>query len=79
MREFVIQNEGHSIGCLLRDKLLLSSRFAACIVKHPQDENLVIKIDAEDPKSVILNAVSEMSCELDKVISVIKKSKFHDE
>ncbi len=75
MHEFILQNEGHTLGCLLREKLLEASHFAACVVKHPQDKNLYIKIDCGNPNEVIHDAISSISEELDKLLSAVKKSK----
>ena len=75
MHEFIIENEGHTLGCMLREKLLESSHFAACVVKHPQDKNLYIKIDCDNPREVILDAVSNAIEELEKIVSIIKKNK----
>lgn len=76
MNEFIIENEGHTLGCLLREKLLETSRFAACVVKHPQDKKLYIKIDCENPEEIILDAVSNASAELDNILSAVKKSEY---
>ncbi len=77
MQEFIIENEGHTLGCLLREKLLEASHFAACVVKHPQDKKLYIKIDCKNPQEVILDAVSSASEELDQILSTVKKSKYY--
>ena len=73
MHEFSIQNEGHTVGCLLRERLLETSRFAACIVKHPQDENLIIKIDGDHPRQLILDAVASASETLDDLEKLINR------
>ena len=58
MKTFDIQNENHTVGCLLRPRLFAEgARFAACIVKHPKDTFMSIQIDADDDKQCILSAV----------------------
>lgn len=78
MKEYSILGEGHTIGCLLRNHLLLSSRFAACIVKHPQDTNLIIKLNDEASTDNILHAILDVDSDLQKMIKSIEKSKFYD-
>lgn len=79
MQEITIQNEGHTTGCLLRNKLLKSAKFAACIVKHPQEKNLTIKIDSNNAKDIILDAVLSRSNELDKLIKTVRKSQYYND
>lgn len=79
MKEYTILDEGHTIGCLLRNHLLSSSRFAACIVRHPQETNLIIKLDDEASKDNILHAILDVDSELQKMINSIKKSEFYDD
>ena len=78
MINITIKDEGHTVACLLRDKLLSSSRFAACIVEHPQENSLTIKIDHENPDDVILDAVLQSFNELDHIISNVQKSLNYD-
>ena len=73
MHEFSIENEGHTVGCLLRERLLETSRFAACIVKHPQDNNLVIKIDGEHPRELILDAVATANETLETLLKIVNR------
>tara|TARA_B110000008_G_scaffold268995_1_gene297738 strand:- start:921 stop:1193 length:273 start_codon:yes stop_codon:yes gene_type:complete len=80
---FNIENEGHTVGCLLRRKLFEEgSKFSACVVKHPQDKNLVIYVDSEtknDAKECILSVISSVNNDIDKMILAIDSKMAHDE
>ena len=60
MREFLIENEGYTVACLLRSQLVEVSTFAACTVKHPDDTCLSIQIDSPTPVDHVLETVVTM-------------------
>lgn len=64
-----IENEGHTLGCLLRKNLIdTEANISACIVPHPQDNFLRITIQSEQPKENIIDAFQ-------KSLSMIKDMK----
>tara|TARA_B100000945_G_C20376759_1_gene595001 strand:- start:610 stop:918 length:309 start_codon:yes stop_codon:yes gene_type:complete len=79
-KEYVIENQGHTIACLLRERLFNEgATFAACIVKHPQDKNLNIVIEADDPKKCLLSAISSAELVLDNMIKAVTSYQIHNE
>lgn len=77
MKEFIIENEGHTVACLLREKLIDSSEFAACTVRHPLDTSLSIKLDAENPEDTIKHAIFEVQNELDNMLKTLESNIIH--
>ena len=78
MKTFDIQNENHTVGCLLRPRLFAEgARFAACIVKHPKDTFMSIQIDADDDKQCILSAIESAHRDLDNMIKYVDSYKHH--
>ena len=69
MREFTINEEGHTIGCMLRQRLFdCGANFAACVVLHPQDKHLVIKVDSENEHDCLMDAIYTANKDLDQMI-----------
>lgn len=78
MKEFKILKEGHTVGCLLRKSLFASdATFAACVVKHPQDTHLCIKVDASDETECVLNAVHIAETAINKMIQTVEAYRTH--
>lgn len=70
--QFKIQGEGHTVGCLLRNRLFENgATFAACLVKHPQDEFLSINVQAENPKECILDAIHSAEYEIQSMLKLL--------
>lgn len=68
-KSIILENTGHTFGCLLRPYLFKSgATFAACNVHHPQDTSLEINIHAEDASLCLLNAIEMAICEVDQLI-----------
>jgi len=60
MLEITIPNEGHTVACLLRNRLFDNdAEFAACVVPHPQSKDLIIKVDGVNPVSIIKNSIND--------------------
>ena len=69
MREYTIDDQGHTIGCMLRPRLFENgASFAACVVLHPQDKNLVMKVEAADPNQCVMDAIYQATKDLDQMI-----------
>ena len=71
MKEYCFTNEGHTVGCLLRKKLMEKSNFAACVTKHPQDTNLYISLDCDDPDECLLETIREVQHNIQKILDAI--------
>jgi DNA-directed RNA polymerase subunit L len=78
MKTYVIQNEGHTVASLLRNDLLKKSRFASCIVKHPQDTCLVVQLSIDEPDVCLINTIVEKQEYIHNIIKTIKKSTYYD-
>jgi DNA-directed RNA polymerase subunit L len=69
MREYTIDEQGHTIGCMLRPRLFENgATFAACVVLHPQDKHLVMKVEAADADQCVINAIYAATKDLDQMI-----------
>lgn len=69
MREYTIDEQGHTIGCMLRPRLFQNgAKFAACVVLHPQDKHLIMKVDADDEYQCIMDAIYSANKDLDQMI-----------
>ena len=69
----MIQREGHTLACLLRKQMFENgATMAACVVLHPQDEHLNIKVVAEDPKSCVLQSIHFAKLDVTKALNVFK-------
>ena len=60
-RTFRIPNEGHTLACMIRHLLFENgAEYAACVVRHPQDDFLDVEVDAEsDSKEVLLSSLHQ--------------------
>ena len=80
MKSFTIENESHTVACLLRNRLFEEgATFAACVVKHPQEKKLVINIESEDPQMCLLNSIFSAEQDIDKMIKIVKANIIHRE
>lgn len=69
MREYIIDEQSHTIGCMLRPRLFENgATFAACVVLHPQDKHLVIKVEADDVNQCVMDAIYAATKDLDQMI-----------
>tara|TARA_B100001741_G_scaffold57866_1_gene45303 strand:- start:1231 stop:1518 length:288 start_codon:yes stop_codon:yes gene_type:complete len=69
MREYKIDEQGHTIGCMLRPRLFKNgAKFAACVVVHPQDKHLVMKVEADDEYQCVMDAIYSANKDLDQMI-----------
>lgn len=59
MEEIVIPGEGYTLGCMLTPYMFENgATFAACIVPHPQETSLTIKVSHSDGgKKCILDSI----------------------
>tara|TARA_B100000482_G_C12567239_1_gene282473 strand:+ start:512 stop:784 length:273 start_codon:yes stop_codon:yes gene_type:complete len=78
MKTFEIENEDHTVGCLLRPRLFNEgASFAACVVKHPKDTFISIQIEADDEIDCLLSAITNAHNDLDKMIKYVDAHKIH--
>lgn len=79
MKEFIIHKEGHTVGGLIRYHLIENkeTRFGACVVKHPQDDFLCIKVDADDEKKLLLEAIAYAKSDVEEVHRIVKNHIIH--
>lgn len=78
MKTYDIENEDHTVGCLLRPRLFQEgAKFAACIVKHPKDTFISIQIESDDEKQCLLNAITNAQNDLEKMIKYVDAHKIH--
>lgn len=64
----VIEDQEHTLACLLRQQLFDSgAAFAACTVPHPQERRLVVEVEAEDDAHLLRDAVHLVQRRLDEV------------
>jgi DNA-directed RNA polymerase subunit L len=68
-----IPNEGHTVACLLRNKLLEKCEYASCVVKHPQDTFLNIDVTGHDCREKILESAREVQNDINDIIEYISK------
>ena len=69
MREYTIDKQGHTLGCMLRPRLFANgATFAACVVLHPQDKHLVMKVEAADADQCVMDAIYAATNDLDQMI-----------
>ena len=72
MREYQIEGEGHTVGCMLRQRLFDEGcTFAACVVKHPEDTHLCIQVESEDPAESIRRAVRRGLSYIDDMLKIV--------
>lgn len=77
----VLPSEGHTLASMLRDELFASgATFAACIVTHPLDTDLVVEIEhPSDCKECLLTGLREVRQTLTQYRQVVKSRMLHDE
>ena len=75
-----IPDEGHTVGCLLRNRLFMfGADFAACIVSHPQDKNLLIKVQGENCHEIIKDALDASKKDVNEMLKSVQSYIFHEE
>lgn len=67
-----IQGQGHTVGCLLRPYLVEHADFAACVVPHPDDDFLLIKLDCANPQQLVRDAIKDAEDRLDALEALIQ-------
>lgn len=66
------ENEGHTLGCILRQRLFAAGATdASCIVPHPEDDFLRVKICAPNAAQCLAEACAACNAQLDEVIRCI--------
>ena len=72
LKVFKIDNEGHTVGCMLRKRLFdQNAEFVACTLQHPQDQHLTITVQSNNPKATVLDAIAVASQEIDDMIKYV--------
>ena len=73
--KFIIENEGNTVGCLLRNVLQENgATFFACNVKHPQDTFLQITVEGDNPTEILMDSIFEVEQKISKLLDEINKS-----
>ena len=64
-RVYKFDKQGHTLGCLIKDRLFENgAQFAACVVPHPQDDYLNVHVMATDPDDVLIRALQSARSDL---------------
>tara|TARA_B100001778_G_C18064107_1_gene395546 strand:+ start:52 stop:321 length:270 start_codon:yes stop_codon:yes gene_type:complete len=79
MKEFKIEDEGHTVGCILRPRLFeAGADFAACIVNHPEDKHMTIKVSGENIDEYINETISNSINDLNEMIKTVSAYIAHE-
>lgn len=81
MKELRIENQGHTVGCMLRNILIENPkvRFAACTVKHPQDKHMTLTVDAEDSVAAILEGIQDATALIESYLKSVRAFRAHED
>ena len=75
MEEITLPNQGHTLACMIRNYLFENgASFAACIVPHPLNTDLTVKIQSETitPKECLLQSLQDARQEVEYALSVAR-------
>ena len=77
MQTFILRKQSHTLACMLREFLFENgATFASCTVNHPLDDFLTVKIEADDPKYVLLLSLNDAKQRIDEYLANINNHKF---
>ena len=78
MWEQRIENEGHTLACLLREGLFeCGATFAACTVAHPQDTHMTVCVDSDDPPQTLLDAIADATSKVERCLTALDAYEAH--
>ena len=65
MRTYKIPDQGHTLACLLRATLFEhGATEAACVVLHPQDTDLTVRVRSDDDRATLRGAIVASMAEI---------------
>lgn len=77
-KEWKIEGQGHTLGCMLRHRLFDNgATFAACVVPHPMDKHLIVKVEADDPVQCLESATHQAMHEIDRIVQQVDNYTIH--